>query len=131
MSYLNLHQETERAKQRLAQVFEEQQTETGNRAIEDLTGHSEKATEPRWLSADLTRPAKADSRKKGSSQNESTSAGRDMSTSSFVLTILLSGTIAAANTDQPLFWLSIGPAPLAAALAAIILFRLRLTPNSR
>ena len=50
---------------------------------------------------------------------------RDMSAFSFTLTLLLSSTIAAANTDQPLFWLLIGPAPLAIGLAATVFFRQR------
>ena len=48
-----------------------------------------------------------------------------MSAFSFTLTLLLSSTIAAANTDQPLFWLLIGPAPLAIGLAATVFFRQR------
>jgi hypothetical protein len=50
---------------------------------------------------------------------------RDMSAFSFTLTLLLSSTIAAANTDQPLFWLLIGPAPLAVDLAVTIFLRQR------
>jgi hypothetical protein len=126
MSYLNLHIEAEKAKQRLTQVFEEQQT--GNRlrsAIEDLTDRPEQAIDRQWLSPEMTRPSRVNPWKKGSSSKRAASTGKDMSSSSFALTLLLAGTIAAANTDQPLFWLSIGPVPLAIALGAAVLFRSR------
>src|SRR5260370_18241683 len=50
---------------------------------------------------------------------------RDMSAFSFTLTLLLSSTIAAANADQPLFCLLIGPAPLAIGLVAAVFLRQR------
>jgi hypothetical protein len=135
MSYLTLQVEAERAKQRLTEVFQEQRTELSP-GIKNRVDRSKKTSEPRWLSPVVTRPGKSDFWKRGSSVDESGNAGKDMSTSSFVLTLLLSGTIAAANTDQPLFWLSIGPAPLAVVLATIFLFRSRFDllariPNSR
>ncbi|MBV9877119.1 MAG: hypothetical protein JO025_20485 [Verrucomicrobia bacterium] len=50
-----------------------------------------------------------------------------MTASSFVLTLMLIITVAAASADHPAFWLLIGPAPLAAVVGAIALFRSRLT----
>ncbi len=50
---------------------------------------------------------------------------RDMSAFSFTLTLLLSSTIAAANADRPVFWLLIGPAPLAIGLVAAVSLRQR------
>jgi hypothetical protein len=50
----------------------------------------------------------------------------DMSPFSFILTLLLIGTVAAAYSNDPAFWLLIGPAPLAAAFMATALFRRRL-----
>jgi hypothetical protein len=50
---------------------------------------------------------------------------RDMSAFSFCLTLLLLGTIAAANTNHPVFWLLIGPAPLAAGFMVLQFFRKR------
>jgi hypothetical protein len=38
---------------------------------------------------------------------------RDLSVSSFVLAVVLVGVLLAAHTDRPIFWLLIGPAPLA------------------
>jgi hypothetical protein len=48
-----------------------------------------------------------------------------MSAFSFTLTLLLSSTIAAANADRPLYWLLIGPAPLAIGLVAGVFLRRR------
>ena len=53
--------------------------------------------------------------------------GNDMSTFSFSLTLLLLGTIAAADTNHPVFWLSIGPAPLVAGFTILTLFRKRVS----
>jgi len=49
----------------------------------------------------------------------------DMSASSFSLTLLLLGTVAAADTNHPVFWLSIGPAPLVAGFTILTFFRKR------
>jgi hypothetical protein len=59
----------------------------------------------------------------------------DMSPFSFVLTLLLAGTVAAAHSADPAFWLLVGPAPLAAVFTATALFRRRFgrpvpSPNS-
>jgi len=59
----------------------------------------------------------------------------DMSPFSFILTLLLTGTVAAAHSGDPAFWLLVGPAPLAAVFTATALFRRRLgrpvpSPNS-
>jgi hypothetical protein len=94
--YTSVHMETRQAKQRLIQVFD------GRRGpslveIEEASGaHQQKrVTDRPWLSRELT------------------------------LTLLLSGTIAAANADQPLFWLLIGPTPLAIGLATAVFLRPR------
>jgi hypothetical protein len=50
---------------------------------------------------------------------------RDMSAFSFSLALLLLGTIAAANTNHPMFWLLVGPAPLAAGFTVLAFFRQR------
>lgn len=69
---------------------------------------------------DLNNPATNPSRPKRSSWN-----GNDMSAFSFSLTLLLLGTIAAAETNHPVFWLSIGPAPLVAGFTILTFVRKR------
>jgi hypothetical protein len=51
--------------------------------------------------------------------------GNDLSAFSFSLTLLLLGNIAAAGTNHPAFWLSIGPAPLVGGFTILTLFRKR------
>ena len=46
-----------------------------------------------------------------------------MSAFSFVLTLQVLGTIAAAHTDRPVFWLLVGPMPLAIGFALITFAR--------
>lgn len=50
-----------------------------------------------------------------------------MTASSFFLTLLLIATVAAASADHPVFWLLLGPAPLAAVVGAVALVRSRFT----
>jgi hypothetical protein len=126
MSYLNLHVEAQQAKQRLTQVFQEQPIEDRFLAgVDEPANRLASSTERRWLSPEMILRNRIDSWKNPQSPKQSDNPGKDMSASSFALTLLLSGTMAAANTDQPLFWLSIGPAPFALALAAIVLLRPR------
>jgi hypothetical protein len=49
----------------------------------------------------------------------------DMSAASFTWTLVLLATLAASQSDQPAFWLSVGPAPLAVGFAAAALLRRR------
>ena len=69
---------------------------------------------------DLNNPARNPTRPKRSGWT-----GNDISASSFSLTLLLLGTIAAADTNHPVFWLSIGPAPLVAGYTILTFFRKR------
>jgi hypothetical protein len=46
-------------------------------------------------------------------EKETVWTGKDMSAFSIVLMLLLLGIFAAAHTDRPVFWLLVGPAPLA------------------
>ena len=47
----------------------------------------------------------------------------DMSASSVIFTIVLLGTILAGHTEHPVFWLSVGPAPLGIGFTAIMVVR--------
>jgi hypothetical protein len=53
-----------------------------------------------------------------------------MTASSFVLTLMLITTVAAASADHPAFWLLIGPAPLAAVIGAAALVKPRLAQRT-
>ena len=43
----------------------------------------------------------------------SSAARRDLTVSSFMLALVLAGVVVAAHTDHPVFWLLIGPVPVA------------------
>jgi hypothetical protein len=62
-------------------------------------------------------------RKRRNSIKRPGNAKRDMSGFSFVLILMLLCEIAALQTDNPVFWLLVGPTPLALALASSRLFR--------
>jgi hypothetical protein len=122
--YSSLHLEADRAQRRLSQAFQDQRAKSLPPAsIEGTFKEQEEVANRRQLSPQ--RDVLLDIRSNAAYPNTSNSARRDMSTTSFALTLLLFGTLAAARTDQPAFWLLIGPAPLAVGFAVVALFRRR------
>jgi hypothetical protein len=57
------------------------------------------------------------------------SNGSDMSAFSFTLTLLLLGTVGAIQTENPMFWLLIGPAPFFVVFAGLVFFCQRFGPR--
>jgi hypothetical protein len=128
-----LYQDLQGARQELARSLQSgpgPQVDTRLPAIGDgapvTNGQQRTANQP-TLSPEFTRS-------RGSLNNSATNptrpkrsgwTGNDMSASSFSLTLLLLGTIAAADTNHPVFWLSIGPAPLVAGFTILTFFRKR------
>ena len=53
----------------------------------------------------------------------------DMSPLTFALILLLLGTVGAAQTDNPMFWLLIGPAPFAVVFTGLVLLRQGFSPG--
>src|SRR5215469_15128850 len=72
-----------------------------------------------------------DPRRKATSLKWSKRSRRDMSISTFTVTLLLLGTIGATQTENPTFWLLMGPAPFAVVLAGLGFFRQGLSPRHR
>jgi hypothetical protein len=70
-----------------------------------------------------------DPRRNASSLKWSSRGRNDMSTFSFTLTLLLLGTIGATQTDNPLFWLLIGPAPFAVVFTGLVFSRQGFRPK--
>ena len=64
-----------------------------------------------------------DPQRNGTSLKWSYQGRNDMSTFTFGLTLLLLATTGAAQTDNPTFWLLIGPAPFAVVFAGLVFFR--------
>ena len=55
----------------------------------------------------------------------------DMGPFTFTLTLLLLGTIGAAETDNPVFWLLIGPAPFAVVFTGLVFLRQGFSPGRK
>jgi hypothetical protein len=64
-----------------------------------------------------------DPMRNGASLKWSNRGRRDMSTFTFTLTLLLLGTVGAAQSDNAMFWLLIGPAPFTVLFAGLVFFR--------
>src|SRR6266436_206942 len=116
------------AKERLEEVFD--MTSRGHRAppITGIVPVTTDQNEPaNWQirARDLTRPRDILPdwiRNEGRPKRSGRTKG-DMTISSFTLALLLIATISAAYADHPLFWLSIGPMPLASGFAMIACFQ--------
>jgi hypothetical protein len=107
--YDSFHLQDERAKKNLTRVFQIE-TRVPNDGLP--LRESRSAKDARIKSAGVAGKGK-----------ETAWTGKDMSAFSIVLMLLLLGIFAAAYTDRPVFWLLIGPAPLAVGYTLITFFR--------
>jgi hypothetical protein len=119
--------ETEAAKQRLAQLFQPQELGWANhqsRAI--VTRDSSRA--PR-TDAEQNRKMSRDNRRERTRtelpRRRPGRVKRDLTVASFVLTLASVDVLLAAYTDQPVFWLLIGSAPLGVLHTLRTFLRLR------
>jgi hypothetical protein len=136
--YPSLYLDAERAKRRLAQSFRSGPDRRTDILAPPITKNApaandqrEAAKQPR-LSQELTRlrGRLSDLTRNAAPPKRSDGNGNDMSAFSFSLTLLLLGTVAAANTNRPVFWLLSGPAPLAAGFTVLTFFRQRISRRS-
>ena len=114
--YDSYHLQGEWAKKNLMQVF---QTET-NVPTDGLPLRECRSMSRVWRSANYAQTKSA-----GGSDKEKETAwtGKDMSAFTIVLMLLLLGMFAAAHTDRPVFWLLVGPAPLAVGFTVTTFLR--------
>jgi uncharacterized integral membrane protein len=116
------------AKRRLDEVFD--MTDSG-RPSSPITGQvpvTPDGSEPvqrQRRARDLasSRDIFGDSTRKQSRPKRSSQSDSDMTASCFILTLLLIATIIAVYTDRPVFWLLMGPVPLAAGFALLACFQ--------
>jgi hypothetical protein len=114
--YDSFHLQDERAKKNLTRVFQ-----IGPRVPNDgLPLRENRSVSGVWRSA---KDARTKSAGVADKEKETAWTGKDMSAFSIVLMLLLLGIFAAAYTDRPVFWLLIGPAPLAVGYTLITFFR--------
>ena len=78
-------------------------------AIQTAIEQNSKAFQENWRKHGLV-PNRTPIELRASQQDQ---VKRDLTVSGFVFALVLVGVILAANTEQPVFWLLIGPAPVA------------------
>jgi hypothetical protein len=118
-NHISLLLEAEAANRRLAQLFQ----------LEELDRATHQSTA--MVTRDSSRAARREQNSKMSQENRRERASvrsrtrtaiptigsrdtkRDLTVSSFMLALVLAGVVVAAHTDHPVFWLLIGPVPLA------------------
>jgi hypothetical protein len=112
--YTSFNLDAKRAKQRLVRSFQS-----------EPEPHAESLSKPITKTASVwdDQNGSSDPAKNATAPKRCGLTKGDMSALSFTLTLLLLGTIAAANTNRPVFWLLIGPAPLAAGFMLLAFFR--------
>jgi hypothetical protein len=132
--YVSLLLETDAAKRKLAQLF---QSEEPGRATPPSTGIVTRDSSCA-VRTDIEQNSKTlrESRREHGLVRartrtaiptiESGQVKRDLTVSSFVFTLVSVGAILAAYTDHPIFWLLIGPAPVAVLHTIMTFLRQRL-----
>jgi hypothetical protein len=127
--YSRLLLDLQLVKRRFAQIFEVAPDANGDSLTSPTVGGAPVATGQdgavkRQTPAQYSRRSRnifRDLSRKQSRRSDRTN--RDMSTFSFTLTLQLLGTIAAAHTDHPVFWLLVGPMPLAVVFTLVTFIR--------
>src|ERR1700751_4865940 len=120
-NHISLLLEAEAAKRRLAQSFQSEEL--------DRTTHQSTAIVTRGSSGAPRRDSKQNSKMSQENRSERTPVRsrkrtavptigsgdikRDLNVSSFMLALVLAGVVVAAHTDHPVFWLLVGPTPIA------------------
>ena len=134
-NHISLLLEAEAAKRRLAQSFQSEEL--------DRTTHQSTAIVTRGSSGAPRRDSKQNSKMSQENRRERTpvrsrtgttiptigsgDTKRDLTVSSFMLALVLVGVVVAAQTDHPVFWLLIGPTPLAVLHTTRTFLRQRVT----
>ena len=126
--------ETDAAKRRLARLFDSETlgwadhlstvivARDRSRAAR-TSAEQNNNTSPEYL---CTRRPVRNRKRTANPTKESGQSKRDLSVPSFVFTLVLVGAILAAYTEQPIFWLLIGPAPVAVLHTIVTFLRQRL-----
>jgi hypothetical protein len=120
-NHISLLLEAEAAKRRLAQLFQPEELDRASQqsiamvtrdssdaARRDSKQNSKMPQENRCERTPVRSRTRTTSPKIGSGATK-----RDMPVSSFMLALVLTGVVVATHTDHPVFWLLIGPIPVA------------------
>jgi len=119
--YISLLLEAEAANRRLAQLFQSEEPDRASQqSIAMVTGDSSGAA--RRDSKQNSKMSQENRRERTPVRSRTRTAiptigssdtKRDLTVSSFMLALVLAGVVVAAHTDHPVFWLFIGPIPVA------------------
>jgi hypothetical protein len=123
--------EIQLVKRRLAQVFEVARDVSVDSSTSPIVGGApvaagqDRAVKRQMPAQDSRRSGNIfrDSRRKLGLSKRSDQTNRDMSAFSFTLTLQVLGTIGAAHTNHPVFWLLVGPMPLAVGFTLVTFIR--------
>jgi hypothetical protein len=120
-NYISLLLEAEAANRRLAQLFQSEELDRANHqstaivtgdssgaALRDSKQNSKMSQENRRERTPVRSRTRTAIPTIGSSDTK-----RDLTVSSFMLALVLVGVVVAAHTDHPVFWLLVGPTPIA------------------
>ena len=132
-NYVSMLLETDAAKRRLAELFESRTlTSADHRSIAIVprdrsrpAGTAIEENNNTFQEHRCTRTPVGSRTRTAIPSIEPSQTKRDLTVSSFMLALVLVGVIVAAHTDRPLFWLLIGPTPLAVLLTARTFLRQR------
>ena len=105
-NYVSLLLETDAVKRRLSELFESETFRSADYRSTEIVPH-ERSSATRTSAEDNNDTfGKYDRTRSGQTR-------RDLTVSGFMLALVLVGVVAAAHTDQPVFWLLIVPTPFA------------------
>src|SRR6201995_5833800 len=118
-NYISLLLEAEAANRRLARLFRSEDLDRASQQSISMVTHDSNGAARREENNKMpqeNRHERTPARNRTRTVIPDTGSGatkRDLTVSSFMLALVLGGVVVAANTDHPVFWLFIGPIPVA------------------
>ena len=118
-NYITLLLEAEVANRRLAQLFQSEELDRASQQSISLVTRDSNGGARREQNSKMpqeNRHERTPVRNRTRTVIPNTGSGatkRDLTVSSFMLALVLAGVVVAAHTDHPVFWLFIGPIPVA------------------
>ena len=120
-NYVSFLLETDAAKGRLAELFESETSESADHRSTAIVPHDQSHAARTTVEKNnntfreyrCTRTPVRSRARTAIPTIESGQTKRDLTVSSFMLALVVVGVIVAAHTDRPVFWLLIGPTPVA------------------
>ena len=119
--YISLLLEAEAANRRLAELFQSEELDRATHqstaiVTGDSSGAARRDSKPNSKTSQENRPEGTAVRSRTRTAIPTTGSSdtkRDLTVSSFMLALVLVGVVVAAHTDHPVFWLLVGPTPIA------------------